>query len=383
MKRIIFVIGSLDVGGAERHLFQLLPVLAQRGWSISVYCLGRRGVLADDLESRGVPVYASPLRTYTGMPGWYRIIRLAVASSKLLFLLVRRRPQIVHFFLPGAYLVGGICSYALGIRIRVMSRRSMNDYQRKRPCLAWFERQLHRTLHAALGNSEAVVSQLAGEGIHPEKLAMIYNGIDLSPFLRVRGRDIVRRELGLPNGAFVLILVANLIPYKGHADLLSALALICHQLPEPWRMLMVGRDDSIGKVLVEQAAQNGLNENVIWLGGRADVPDLLNASDLGLLCSHEEGFSNSILEAMAAALPMVVTNVGGNAEAVLHGTTGMVSPVRNPKKLAEAILSVALSPRRRAMGEAGRDRVTSKFSIAGCADQYEAIYTRLINKVSR
>ena len=179
-----------------------------------------------------------------------------------------------------------------------MSRRSMNDYQRKRPCLAWFERQLHRTLHAALGNSEAVVSQLAGEGIHPEKLAMIYNGIDLSPFLRVRGRDIVRRELGLPNGAFVLILVANLIPYKGHADLLSALALICHQLPEPWRMLMVGRDDSIGKVLVEQAAQNGLNENVIWLGGRADVPDLLNASDLGLLCSHEEGFSNSILEAM-------------------------------------------------------------------------------------
>jgi glycosyltransferase involved in cell wall biosynthesis len=177
----------------------------------------------------------------------------------------------------------------------------------------------------------------------------------------------------------VLALIANLIPYKGHADLLHALALVKQRLPRDWTMLCVGRDDGIGGALAALARDLGLARHLRWLGPRDDVPALLAASDIGLLCSHQEGFANSILEGMAARLPMVVTDVGGNGEAVCDGETGLVVPPRDPARLAEAIVALARDPaRRRAMGAAGRRRVAAEFSIEACVSAYERLYEGLI-----
>jgi glycosyltransferase involved in cell wall biosynthesis len=172
--------------------------------------------------------------------------------------------------------------------------------------------------------------------------------------------------------------VANLIPYKGHADLLDAFGSIREQLPQNWELWCVGRDDGIGQGLKERAERLGIASHVRFLGSRSDVPDLLLRADVGVLCSHEEGFSNAVLEAMAAGLPMVVTDVGGNAEAVVDGDTGYVVPPKDPPRLAEALLSVALDARRSDMGARGRKRAEELFSMDACLHQYELLYQEAV-----
>ena len=139
------------------------------------------------------------------------------------------------------------------------------------------------------------------------------------------------------------------------------------------------RDDGAGLEIRTMARQLGIDDRVSFLGLRLDVPDLVSASDVGLLSSHQEGFSNTILEAMAAGLPMIVTNVGGNAEAVVDGETGLVVPARDPHALAEAIVLIARDPNlRRRYGAAGRKRVESMFSLDACVAKYEALYRGLL-----
>ena len=167
-----------------------------------------------------------------------------------------------------------------------------------------------------------------------------------------------RAALDVADDALVLITVANLIAYKGHADLLAALAETSDSLPVGWRLLCVGRDDGHGAELSKIATSLGLRDNVRWLGERNDVPSLLACADIGILCSHQEGFANSVLEGMAASLPMVVTDVGGNREAIEDGVSGMVVPAHDPQALGTAISALAQnSARRAAMGAAGRLRV--------------------------
>tara|TARA_R110002072_G_scaffold728_4_gene5788 strand:+ start:264107 stop:264589 length:483 start_codon:yes stop_codon:yes gene_type:complete len=152
------------------------------------------------------------------------------------------------------------------------------------------------------------------------------------------------------------------------------LARIKEALPEPWLVLCIGRDDGIGTCLQQEADSLGVGSNIRFLGSRSDVPLFLRLADVSILCSHEEGFSNAVLEGMAAGLPMVVTDVGGNAEAVLDGITGYVVPAHNPECLADALLKVALADDRALMGDRGRVRVAEKFSMSSCIDAYEALY---------
>jgi glycosyltransferase involved in cell wall biosynthesis len=175
-----------------------------------------------------------------------------------------------------------------------------------------------------------------------------------------------------------LIIVANLIPYKGHADLVQALAICRQRMPLDWCLLIVGRDDGIQEQLQRQIDIIGSADRIRFLGARRDVPALLAAADIGLLVSHQEGFSNAILEGMAAGLPMIVTDVGGNAEAVRHGETGLVVPARDPDQLAAAIVRLSNdAAARNAFGNAGRERVREYFSFASCVDRYDRLYRGL------
>ncbi|MBK8523307.1 MAG: glycosyltransferase [Betaproteobacteria bacterium] len=188
-------------------------------------------------------------------------------------------------------------------------------------------------MDALLGNSQAVVQDLLDEGA-PSGVRLIYNGIDVGRFATGSARrgQTLRAELGFSDDRVVLTCVANLFPYKGHADLLAALALLGAEFSERSTLLLVGRDAGARAALEAQLVQLGLTERVRFLGERGDVPDLLAASDIGVLASHEEGFSNAVIEGMAAGLPMVVSDVGGNAEAVIDGECGHVVPARDPRR---------------------------------------------------
>ena len=379
-RRLLVVTESLGVGGTESHLIRTLPRLAASGWSVLTFCLTERGERAGQVEAAGVEVAASP-RLARRKGSFLRYpAHVALATNKLYWLMRRWRPQIAHFYLPGPYLIGANVAIAARIPIKIMSRRSLSDYQRNWPLVAKLERRLHAKMDAVIGNSRAVVRQLIEEGIPEPKVRLIYNGIEVSPVLPDRNE--ARRALGLDSDTLVGVVIANLIHYKGHRELVRGLSHLEQELPANWRILVAGRDHGIRTELEELAAARGISHRIQFLGEYSDIPRLLAAADFGLLTSREEGFSNVILEGMAAGLAMIVTDVGGKAEAVLHGETGFVVPPRNAKAIGDAILEMARNPeQRKRFGAAARKRVEKEFSIDKCVKAHADLYEEMLDKI--
>lgn len=362
------VINGLGSGGAEAHLLGVLPRLDAARFDVSLFPLRSGGALEKAFLDRGVRLVQRH-RTRAGC--------LARFAGE-----VRTSRPLVHCFLPEAYLLGGVVALMQGASALIMSRRSRNHYQSRHPLAARVERRLHRRMDALVGNSRAVVRDLLDEGAPADRVRLIYNGIDAARFAagsaRRERRLALRSELGLPDDSVVVTCVANLFPYKGHADIIDALALLGRGPAGRTTLLLAGRDAGARALLEARAAQSGLMASIRFLGERSDVPDLLAASDIGVLASHEEGFSNAVLEGMAAGLPMVVSDVGGNAEAVADGECGYVVPPRDPAALALALGALIDDQgRRRVMGDAARRRVVAAFSLDACVADYEALYEEL------
>jgi glycosyltransferase involved in cell wall biosynthesis len=379
---ILVVTGSLNRGGTEMHLLNVLPELDRRRFQTKMFCIAERGELADVMESSAVsvvgPWVCSSERRRSLL---FRAFRLSATAFQLWLYLIIQRPKAVHFFLPESYLVGAPMAILAGLRCLIMSRRSQNRYREGRRFLGWFESALHRRMRCVLANSQACLRELVSEeGVPSARAGLIYNGIRDVPAISYEERRSVRLDLGVTGEALLLIVVANLIPYKGHEDLMSGLAQIAAELPSDWRLLVVGRDDGIGERLSAQVVRLGIADHVQFLGMRKDVSLLLGASDIGILCSHQEGFSNALLEGMAASLPMVATDVGGNAEALVHGVTGLLVPSGDPGALGEAILQLSKNPvMRKRMGEAGRQRIQECFTLERCVRNYDRLYSALLN----
>lgn len=377
-KTICVIIGSLDPGGTENHLVCVLPELNKQQLAPYVFTLRNRGALADQLEAAGVPVksawFSSPVGSSSKV---HRALLLAPITLQLFIHFLFRRPDIIHFFLPASYLIGAPLALLAGHRRCVMSRRSMNNYQGNFPrILAAIERRLHRYMRAVLGNSRSVVSQLVSEeGAPVDRTYLIYNGIAPS---QNHNPKKIRETLGIPAQTVVITIVANLIPYKGHADLLEACGRLSPQ--NDWKLLVVGGNTrNLRSQLEKQARRLEITDRVDFLGGRADVRALLASSDIGVLASHEEGFSNAILEGMAEKLPMVVTDVGGNSEAVIDFETGFVVPPRDPDAMANALSRLIADPELRAkMGQAGAKRVHLNFTLEACAANYAWLYKGIL-----
>jgi glycosyltransferase involved in cell wall biosynthesis len=372
--RLLIIISTLAIGGTERHVASVSSALRDRGWDVSIYSVGGEGPIAALLRSKGIRVILPP-RGKGALAR--RIFRFPATMLHLLLLLSRERFAIVHCFLPEAYLVGAPIAWLTRIRLRIMSRRSLNRYQAKHPVAGFLERRLHSRMSAVIANSKNVMRELQTEGVAPERLGLIYNGLDsweATPANRGRTRE----AMDVSEDTIVFVIVANLIPYKGHLDLVRAFGVAAPTMPANWRLWIVGRDDGLGPEIRTLAVSLGIDDKLVFLGPRDDVPDLLDASDVGLLSSHEEGFSNAILEGMRAGLPMIVTDVGGNAEAVIDGETGVVVPPRDPTAFAEAILRLAADRElRRILGERARRRVEEHFTLGSCVDAYEALYRGL------
>lgn len=361
---ILYVTPSLGIGGTERHLLRVAMGLKARGYNISFYCFGPDGEIGEALRKADIDVSSTTSRQNGSL----------LQSLSTFFRLLRQtRPDVVHFFLPKAYLLGGPLAVLAGCKKRIMSRRSLNIYQQKHKLAGWVERRLHGMMHKISGNSRRVLDQLqTEEGAAKDKLHLIYNGIEPQEVSAGFERKTYLESLGLKKDLTTLILVANLIPYKGHGDLIKALSQIQRK---DWQLVCVGRDEGIQQTLITQAHDLNIGSNVHFLGQRQDIANLLHCADIGLLVSHEEGFSNAVLEAMDAGLAMVVTDVGGNAEAVIDGENGYVVPAHHPQKLCEAILKLMDHPDQiRDMAMRNTKRVRSHFTLEACLDGYEALY---------
>jgi glycosyltransferase involved in cell wall biosynthesis len=366
-KRVLVVCYRLDIGGTERHLVQVMPRLDPLQFEVRLFQLVPGGVLGDEFRRHGIVVESAASR-------WSGILGALFAFGSLLR---RWRPDVVHFFLPRAYLIAGPVAVLLRHSGLIMSRRSLNHYARRHP-FAWrIESLLHRQMKALVGNSSAVVSQLRKESVGRVPVVRIYNGIEVPTHPQL-SRSQARRLTGLPEAGLVILVVANLIPYKGHKDFIEAIALLSSRGMSGFQAVCVGRDeDTLGGVQ-DLARARGIDHCIRWAGEQQDIWPWWRSADIGVLCSHEEGFANVILEGMAMRVPMVVTNVGGNAESVEDGVSGLVVPPRSPVDLAAAIERLLSSgDLRERLAENGFLRVSHEFSLSRCVAEYENLYRQM------
>jgi glycosyltransferase involved in cell wall biosynthesis len=381
-KRIVIVIGSLQIGGTERQISQIVPRLDRDLWQVDLLTLTQPGPLADDLRAAGHRIYSPPFATRITRGGRFvRLFRAAITLPWLWLWFLRNRPDIAHFVLPEAYLIGGLCALFAGQKRMVMSRRSLALYQARHPILARIERRLHRRMTLIVANSDAIRRDLLAEGVPDDRIRLIHNGVDTEAFRPDRARGTAwRATMGIGPDQLVLVIVANLIPYKGHADLIDALEQIAPSLPDGWRLLCIGRDDGIGAQLAAQVEGAGLAENIRFLGSRTEIPALINTADIVILSSHEEGLPNAVIEAMASGKPVVSTAVGGTGEIIDDGITGTLVPPADPAALSEAILRLCDADTQRVeMGAAARAKIERAFGLDVCAQAHDDAYGEVMD----
>ena len=370
---ILFVIRSLEKGGTENQVITLLRHLHRKTHLCHVFALEPGGRLQGVLNDLGVSVYSGDLND----SDFYRAPwKLLLSQWKLISVLLRIRPQVVHSFLPLATFMGALAGRVSGVPSVITSRRALATHQERHAILKPLDRFANAWSHQVTVNSKAVWEDtVRRDHIDPLKLRLIYNGVDSAPFESAHSqRAAVRRQLGLKDNEPVIITVANLIPYKGHTDLIRAAQKVIAAIPES-RFLLVGENRGIQKELVDQVKAMGISERVMFLGQRNDIPKLLAASDLSVIPSHEEGFSNVVLESMAAGLPVVATDVGGNREAVSDGITGRLVAPRDPEAMAEKIiLTLNDLGGAKMQGLQGQKRVKQLFTVAQMVDAHLKLY---------
>lgn len=351
---------------------KILPRLESANFSIFLFPLRRGGQLENEFIESRIKICNSNIK-YLGLRGRFKSI------FNLCYTLFQEKPDIIHYFLPAAYMIGTMCSIFSPKSIRLMSRRSLNNYQDKRPILKSIEYKIHNLTHLIIGNSKAVIKQLQNESIELEKLKLIYNGLDIPEKIHENLRNKARINLSLKNDALVFTIVANLIPYKGHKDLFFALRNIIESLPKEWILFCIGRDEGYKNKLCELIIKLNLQDHIKFIRHTRSIKNYLYASDIGILPSHQEGFSNSLLEGMACGLPMIATNVGGNPEAIINNENGFIVPPNNSNKLGERILDLAINKDlRERFGQNAYDYVKKNFSIDQCVNKYIDIYKNLI-----
>jgi glycosyltransferase involved in cell wall biosynthesis len=375
-RRILFVLGSLTMGGTETQLVLLAGGLKRRGWDVDVFPLEKPGVLVDQLERAGVQVWDGGYRHASGTRIG-RLTRLLACEGRLLWRVLRSRPDVVHGFLPLTNFMTAVTGRLTFAPRIVTSKRALSRHQDRHPAwkrLDWIANTLSDVVTA---NSKAVAADThARDGYDLKRIVVIPNGVDFSRLDQAdRHRGEARAQLGLSSTDIAVGMVANLIPYKGHRELLEAFARIAAGDVRP-RLFLIGRDDGIGTSLIADAARLGIADRVNWMGQRSDVPVLLSAMDLGVMASHEEGFSNALLEKLAIGLPVVATDVGGNPEALQDMPDCILVRPQDADDLARG-LGDAIGRLDRDGQEARKVRqrlVRERYSIDAMVDAYERLY---------
>ena len=295
----------------------------------------------------------------------YRVVRLT-------------QPDILHTYLPLTNFLGAVIGKLAGIHKIITSRRALGTHQDLYAFWKPFDRISSILSHHITVNSEAVRQDaIKRDRVDPKKLVLIYNGIDHRRFrIPAKERRAMRTMLGLTDRDSGVVMVGNLIPYKGHEDLIHALSKIIKNRGDVY-VYLVGEDRGIRPRLERLLRQLDLSKKVWFLGYRDNVPEILMAMDIFVLASHEEGFSNALLEAMVAGLPVVATDVGGNREALKNGDVGILVPSHNPEALA-AGLSELLdnSNRRRILAASAKTRVADHYSVTKMIEAHLHLYMK-------
>lgn len=367
----------MDRSGAPLAVWNLIRRLSPSRYEVAL-ATGPWGDLAEEVAASGVPVFR--------VPALWREVNPALdvaALWQLMRIIGKDRYDLVHCHRSKAGFLGRLAARLCGVRAVAYTPHGnvLEGYFGRAG--TWLFARLEG---AAAPLADRIVSltrreiaQYLEEGIgRPEQHTFIHNGIDLDAFARGgRDRAAVRREMGVPPDAFLILSVGRIVPVKGHVHLIGALPEVLRRFPDA-AVLIVG-GGPLRRDLEARARSLGVADRVLLPGHREDVAGVLEAADLFALPSLNEGLGLALVEAMAMGLATVASGVGGVPEVVVDGETGLLTPPRDAGALAKAILRLMEDEGlRRRMGEAGRERVCTHFSIERTVRETERLYEELL-----
>lgn len=360
---ITHFVENMERGGLERTVIDLIAAQREAGHECRLVCLFDRGILADELSASGVSVEICDKRTGAD----FRALRRA---RDLL-----RGGGVLHTHNAAAHYHAVLASAGLPLQRVVNTRHGMGE-SNPRSRREWLYRRSMLRTDYAVAVCETARRHLQNNGVSPRSaLLSIPNGIRTEGFRAAddAARARLREELALAPGSRLIGTVGRLEPVKDQANLIRAFRQVRLSVPDA-ALVMVG-DGALRRELEAVAQAEGVADATRFLGDRSDVPQLLQGLDVFALSSVSEGYSIALLEACAAQLPIVATDVGGNGEIVRDRKNGLLVPARDADALAAALTELLSSPVYAVeLGQAGRQWVTHEGSFRTMASRYEALY---------
>ena len=367
---ILMVNETSGPGGAETVLFEIARNLDRERYNVAAV-LFRDGWFVGHLRSHGIATEIIPSNR-----SWdISFIRRLAAYCR------EHKIDLLHAHLPGANLYCSVVGKLVGIPVVTTAHNELVMPDRKERFVrtkSWIIRKL--------ASANVLVADFMHDnyiklgGFKESELMTIHNGIQIHLPPPPERLAELRTELGLRDDDLLIGNVANLRTPKGHQHLLDAAGIVCQELKNA-KILLIGEEgDGTIKSMIEQKREAlGIKDQVWIMGFRRNIPELLHLIDIFVLSSISEGLPLSVVEAMAARKPVVVTEVGGLSEVVTDGVDGFIVPPANPKLLAEKLTLLGRDKNlRKTMGEAGFHSVKEEFSLETMIARYQALYESLI-----
>jgi glycosyltransferase involved in cell wall biosynthesis len=367
---VLFCVDNLGIGGTELNAVRTAEALDPARVRLTVALLGADGELRARYERLGIAVHRFPIGTLRGR----RTLR---EGRRFVQLLRAERIDVVHCHDMYSNVFGSVAGRLAGVGAVVVSRRWSNTLPD--PALRTANGIAYRVGHRVLANSEAVATSLQqDEGVAARRIVVVPNFVEPGAFEPPAPEAIAaaRAALGVHPGESVIGIVARLARVKDHATLLRAFQVVRERHPSV-RLVRVGDGPERG-ALEALARELGEGSAVTFAGTRPHRPNPHHLFDVSVLSSLSEGFPNSVVEAMAAARPIVATRVGGTPDAIADGITGRLVPPQDPAALAAGIVGM-LDQRDEAarMGRAAREAAQTSYSQAAVIGRLLSLYEEL------
>ena len=378
--KILKFVAAFGWGGTEGQFVNLGLGLERSRFEVHFGCLRRFGMMLEELESSGVPV------TDYGVSS-FRSPRAIAAQFRLARNIRRFGIDIVHAYGFSANAFAIPAARIAGVKV-VASIRDMGVYLS--PAKLTAQRWICKFADRILVNAEAIKAWLVDAGYDGNRITVIPNGVDVSRFEPARSNRL-RSDLGLTADAPLVGVLGRVSGRKGLEDFIAAASIVAPRFPSA-RFLIIGEpsfssrgsqihvDETYTNELKALAERHGVKDRVIFTGFRSDVARILPELTVSVLPSLSEGLSNTLLESMAAGVPVVATRVGGTAEVIRDSENGLLVPPSDPRSLAESICRLLDTPEFAAkVGAAGRQRIIDRYSMARLIEDTSRFYESIVD----
>jgi glycosyltransferase involved in cell wall biosynthesis len=365
--RVLHLVDSLNIGGTENQMAGVALRMQQKGDRITVGCLRAEGPLLQVLQRAGIPVVEfRKEKTLLSVNGVRQLLHLMAFLGG--------RFDVVHAHDLWSTLLGVPAARLARVPVIISSRRYLADLEWYTPLRNRVVRFLYTLSTRVLVNSQAVRQQLVTrDQVAPEKVRVVYNAVDVERFTGLWRRKNTLLPMVAERSRVVAVLANMYSRVKGHDCLISAARIVCQSEPDVV-FLLIG-DGPERPRLEAQTRDAGLEKNIVFIGQRTDIPELLACCDLSVLPSDNEAFPNALVESMSSGLPVVATAVGGSKEIIENEVTGLLVPPGKPQELATAVLRLLRDPKlAKRLARAGRKDVQKRFSFDRLMAELDHLY---------